>query len=272
MFYFLTHRSLWKPFLSKLGPLLTLSVSVVAGMFTFTYIPQLGFLLIFNGPLAVVSTILLILSESAAIITGIARGWLLQDAILDTFDATLVSRNATAIVSEGRELKTGSDPMAKLGKILKSPFAKFSPKAMVRYFIYLPLNFIPVVGTVVFIYLQGRSRGRSVHDRVCLRFYGACLQLLTEVVLPIEEVDQQPAQLLARETPWTIHLVSAIMLMRDRNTDLARFGLVATVLEMVPIANIFFTYTNTGTVSETHSHFWGGISANRNSRCCFVGC
>lgn len=25
-----------------------------------------------------------------------------------------------------------------------------------------------------------------------------------------------------------------------------RFGLVATVLEMIPIANMFFTYTNTG--------------------------
>lgn len=213
MFYFLTHRSLWKPFLSKLGPLLTLSVSVVAGMFTFTYIPQLGFLLIFNGPLAVVSTVLLILSESAAIITGIARGWLLQDAILDTFDATLVSRNATAIVSEGRELKSGSDPMAKLGKILKSPFAKFSPKAMVRYFIYLPLNFIPVVGTVIFIYLQGRSRGRSVHERY--------FQLK-------KWTNNQRSSWLERHLgPYT------------------SFGLVATVLEMVPIANIFFTYTNT---------------------------
>lgn len=143
-------------------------------------------LVVFNGPLAVVSTTLLILSESAVIINGIARGWLLQDAILDTFDGTLVARNATAVVSEGREIRSGRDPMSKLGKILKSPFQKFSPTALVRYFMYLPLNFIPVVGTVGFVYLQGllatqilpqsnalmsllgRNRGKSVHDRVSI--------------------------------------------------------------------------------------------------------
>lgn len=124
-------------------------------MFTFTFVPQMTMLFFVNGPIAVVTASLLVLSESSAIINGIARGWMLQDAILDTFDGTLVSRNASAVVREGRELKSGRDSMSKLGKILKSPFDKFSPKAFVRYFIYLPFNFIPLVGTAIFIYLQG---------------------------------------------------------------------------------------------------------------------
>lgn len=155
IFYFMTHRSLWKPFLSRLGPYVALSVSVVTGMFTFTYLPQLALLVFVNGPFAVVSTSLLVLNESATIINMISRNWLLQDALLDTFDGTLLSRDASSMVSEGREVKSGSDPIQKLGKIIKSPFEKFSPKAIVRYFMYLPLNFIPIVGTVIFIFLQG---------------------------------------------------------------------------------------------------------------------
>lgn len=112
-------------------------------MFLFTYLPQLAILVFVNGPLAVFTTVLLILNESSTIINIISRNFLLQDALLDTFDGTLVAQNATDIVSEGRQLKSGSDPIARLGKILKSPFSKFTPKALVRYVMYLPLNFIP---------------------------------------------------------------------------------------------------------------------------------
>jgi hypothetical protein len=144
-------------------------------MFFFTYLPQLAVLVFVNGPLAVFTTVLLILNESSTIVSIISRNFFLQDALLDTFDGTLVSRNATGIVSEGRELKSGGDPMERLGKILKSPFQKYSPKALIRYIMYLPLNFIPgkttgctdydrclltqlqntAVGTIIFIAIQG---------------------------------------------------------------------------------------------------------------------
>lgn len=124
-------------------------------MFTFAYLPQLALMVFVDGPVAVLSTGLLVLSESSTIINMVAKTWILQDALLDVFDGTLVSKNATDLVTEGRELKSGSDPMAKLGKVLRSPFERFSPKAILRYIMYLPLNFIPMVGTVVFVALQG---------------------------------------------------------------------------------------------------------------------
>ncbi|KAJ6780867.1 hypothetical protein PWT90_01909 [Aphanocladium album] len=179
----------------------------------YLYPLKLAVLVFVNGPFAVVSTVLLVLSESSAIINTVARGWLLQDAILDTFDGTLVSRDATAIVSEGRELKAGRDPMKRLGKVLRSPFEKFSPKAMIRYLLYLPLNFVPIVGTVAFVFLQGRSRGRMVHERYF----------------------QLKKWSNSQRSSWVDTHVGAY----------TSFGLVATVLEMVPIINIFFTYTNT---------------------------
>jgi hypothetical protein len=69
------------------------------------------------------------------------------------------------IVSEGRQVKSGNDSIARLGKLAKKPFAKFTPTAIIRYFMYLPLNFIPVVGTVLFIILQGRRFGPNAHAR-----------------------------------------------------------------------------------------------------------
>lgn len=112
-------------------------------MFAFAYVPQLAVLVFVNGPLAVLTTVILILSESSTIISVLTRSFLLKDTLLDVFDGTLVSRDATNIVGEGRQLKAGGDPMARLGKILKTPFSGFSPKAIVRYIMYLPLNFIP---------------------------------------------------------------------------------------------------------------------------------
>jgi hypothetical protein len=82
-----------------------------------------------------------------------------------TSKQTLLSRNQTSLVAQERQIKSGGDSIAKLGKVFKKPFAKFTPKAIIRYFMYLPLNFIPVIGTVLFIILQGRKFGPTAHAR-----------------------------------------------------------------------------------------------------------
>lgn len=134
-------------------------------MFVFTYLPQAALMAFTNGPLAAVGAALLVLSESSTLFTIFSKTFLIQDALVDTFDGVLVSKNTTDLVSGGRQIKAGSDPMAKLGKLVKTPFAKFTPSALIRYFMYLPLNFIPVVGTVMFVILQGRRAGPAAHQR-----------------------------------------------------------------------------------------------------------
>ncbi|KAK0749636.1 hypothetical protein B0T18DRAFT_407173 [Schizothecium vesticola] len=211
--YFLTHKALWKPLLSKLVPTVGLSIGVVGFMFAFTYLPQLAILVFVNGPLAAFTTALLVLNESSTLISVISKNFLLQEAILDTFDGTLVSRGSTDIVSQGRELKSGGDSIQRLGKVLKSPFDRFSPKALVRYVMYLPLNFIPVVGTIAFILLNGRSRGQAAHDRYFqLKKWSA-----------------------SKKSSW----------LAEHAGPYTAYGTVATVLEMIPVASILFSFTNT---------------------------
>lgn len=62
-------------------------------------------------------------------------------------------------------MKSGKDAMARLGKLVKKPFVRFTPSAIIRYLMYLPLNFIPIVGTVIFVILQGRKVGPMSHSR-----------------------------------------------------------------------------------------------------------
>ncbi|KAL2758464.1 hypothetical protein ACRALDRAFT_2097280 [Sodiomyces alcalophilus JCM 7366] len=211
--FFALNRSLWRPFLSRLGPYFLLSVAVTTGMFAFTYVPQLTVLVLFNGPLAVFTTVLLVLNESSTIINMISRTWLLQDALLDTFDGTLVAKNADSIVREGRQLQPGTDPMQKLGRILKSPFDRFSPKALIRYVMYLPLNFIPLVGSALFVLIQARARGQNVHGRY--------FQL----------------------KKWSSYQCRDWL--KRHSGPYTAFGLVATGLEMIPFASMFFSFTNT---------------------------
>lgn len=84
--YFVSHRALWKPLLAKLAPLMSLGVSVTTAMFFFTYLPQAAVLALFEGPLAAISTALLVLSESSTIINVLSKGFLIDDALVDTFD------------------------------------------------------------------------------------------------------------------------------------------------------------------------------------------
>jgi uncharacterized protein involved in cysteine biosynthesis len=182
-------------------------------MCVFAYLPQLAVLVFVNGPLAVFTTILLTLSESSTLITSLSKNFLIRDALVDTFDGVLVARNETTILSEARQLKSGGDPIAKLGKLVKSSFEKFTPKALIRYAMYLPLNFIPVVGTIIFVLIQGRTRGNSVHTRY--------------FQLKKWSTSQREAWLKENTAPYTA------------------FGTVAILLELIPVVSIFFSFTNT---------------------------
>lgn len=174
---------------------------------------------------------------------------------------------------------------------------------------YLPLNFIPVVGTVIFVLIQGRNRGNSVHDRVSSsvwiegfsnqrpvlptqevaqlwttsmveREYGpvycVCLLFLNPVFNSSNLVKtmislyrlstvrrsfwRYSPQSSARKWVYcsVIHqLVTSALINTCSYQDFPhvcghctdsgnRFGTVATLLELVPFASIFFTFTNTG--------------------------
>ena len=134
-------------------------------MFAVAYLPQAALMALFSGPLGAVSAFTLVLSESSTISNLLARTFFIGEALTDIFDGTLVARNAIDTVTEGRELKPGSDAIGRLGKLVKKPFQGFTPRAIIRRLLYMPLNVIPLLGNVVYVVLQGKQTGPAAHAR-----------------------------------------------------------------------------------------------------------
>ena len=126
--YLISHSSLYPPVYSRILPCIILTVSVTFPMFLLTYVPQAAVLTLVNGPLGPINAIALVLSESTTIVTFIAKAFLLQGALTDLFDATLIDKGQAALVSKGRELKSGEhrEGVNKLGKSLMEPLNKYA--------------------------------------------------------------------------------------------------------------------------------------------------
>jgi hypothetical protein len=166
--FFATHKGLWGPFVSRAGRTISLGLGVTTFMFCFAYVPQMAIMAFTSGPLAAVSAALLVLSESSAITNLLSRSFLIEDALLDTFDGTLIARNQEPLLAQGRQIKPqsgGRTAAARLGKMLSRPFARLKPQSLLRSLIWLPLNLIPVVGTILYIFVQGKKTGPMLHAR-----------------------------------------------------------------------------------------------------------
>ncbi|KAE8339939.1 hypothetical protein BDV24DRAFT_134768 [Aspergillus arachidicola] len=213
--YFAYHKDLWRPLLSQVGQISSLGFSVTGAMFFFTYVPQVAVMSFTSGPLAPISAALLILTESSTITNFLARSFLLEEALTDTFDGTLIACGHESLVAEGRQLKpqAGRDAIARLGKMVKRPLARMKPQALLHSLILLPLNFIPVVGTALYAYAQGKKLGPVAHMRYFqLKGWGE-----------------------KQKDAW-------VEKNRGAYTGL---GMASFFLEMIPFASIAFSFTNT---------------------------
>lgn len=96
---------------------------------------------------------------------------------------------------------------------MTKPFERFAPSNIIRYFMYMPLNFIPVVGTCIFIFMQGKKFGPNAHARYF-----------------------QLKQMKNREKEEFIE---------QRKAAYTSFGTAAVLFELIPFVGVFFAFTNT---------------------------
>jgi hypothetical protein len=129
-----------------------LSAAVFAGVAFFTYLPQLAILVFITGPLAPIVAALAVLAESVVLLTLCARQLFLGPALAEVFDGTLRAHGQAELVKAGRRPRGGGKDV---GSALVRPLQGVSFDGLVRYLVTLPLNFIPVVGTVFFLLYNG---------------------------------------------------------------------------------------------------------------------
>ncbi|KAE8372539.1 hypothetical protein BDV26DRAFT_273955 [Aspergillus bertholletiae] len=210
LYYFASHRFLWPLFKARLIPIVLLSAFIYVLLFLFAYLPQVAFLSIFQGRGAWFNGAVLVLGEGAAIVAALFEAFFVDETLVDIFDAVLVNEGYGELVTTSRVLyPQGDDVVKRLGKPIHSAvYAPFSLRQIVEFVVLLPLNFIPVAGTPMFLLLTGYRAGPFHHWRY--------FQLL----------DLSKQQRKER--------------IRRRQHGPSRFGTVALILQLVPPFSMFF--------------------------------
>ncbi|WWD22116.1 hypothetical protein CI109_106605 [Kwoniella shandongensis] len=211
VYYLATHPALVKPLLPTLFKGVLMSAGVVAGLFAFTYLPQVAVLAFVSGPLAFVLAVPLLLSEAYVVVIFLTRTLLVGQAGTDLFDAVLLQKGHLALVEQGRTVTSSGGKTKVLGTLLAKPLSKFSTDSMVRYVLTLPLNLIPVVGTVFFLGYNGLKAGPGYHARY----------------FQLKGYDKEKRQ----------------AVIQKRRGAYTAFGTVAMALNLIPVVSVFLTFT-----------------------------
>ncbi|KAH9890836.1 hypothetical protein F4778DRAFT_369674 [Xylariomycetidae sp. FL2044] len=213
--YFLRHREYHPLFFGRLLPLSIISTLVYVILFTFTFLPQFAFLAIFHGRAAWLNAVVLVLGEGLVIIQGLFEGFFVDECRVDVFDATLLDKGLDDVVAPHRILfPDAPNSVKKLGKPTSAAVCQpWSLIQIVELIVFLPLNLIPYVGTPAFIIITGARLGTFAHYRW----------------FELRGLTKQERK---RE-------------IRDRSWEYTWFGVVAMLLELVPVLSFFFLLTST---------------------------
>ncbi|TEA12149.1 Outer spore wall protein RRT8 [Colletotrichum sidae] len=213
IWYFLRNKDFHPLFLSRLLPLSIISLLVYLILFTFAFLPQFAFLAIFHGWGAWVNAVVLVLGEGLVIIQGLFEGFFVDECRVDVFDATLIKESHSELLSPHRILFPDAPTAVKmLGKpTTPAIFTPWSMIQIVELIVFLPLNFIPIVGTPAFIIITGTRMGKLAHYR--------WFQLRG---LNKKEIKQE---------------------IRSRTWEYVWFGTAAMILELIPVLSFFFLLT-----------------------------
>ncbi|KAG9234226.1 hypothetical protein BJ875DRAFT_504842 [Amylocarpus encephaloides] len=213
-YYFVAHREFYPLFGRRLIPLTITSIVVLGLLFTFAYLPQALFLLAFHGPTAWFSAAFLVLGEGQIIIALLFEAFLVDETLVDVFDATLIREGQIGLVSPSRVLHQDAPNTVKmLGKPTSSAiYSPFSFRQIAEFVVFLPLNFIPVIGVPFFLVLTGARAGPLHHFR-WFKLRGLARKEKSNEI-------------------------------RQRKWKYTWFGTMALLLQLVPVLSMFFLLTS----------------------------
>jgi Etoposide-induced protein 2.4 (EI24) len=183
-------------------------------LFLWTYVPQAALLLIFHGPGAWVNAAVLVLGEGQVIIALLFEAFLVDETLVDIFDSVLINEGLQDFVGQARILHPDAENPAKmLGKPTKTAvYSPFSLRQIVEFVVFLPINFIPIVGVPIFLVITGYRAGPFHHWR-----YFKLLGLSRK---------ERKQYIKRRQLKYTW------------------FGTVALMLQLVPVLSMFFLLTS----------------------------
>ncbi|KAJ6618242.1 hypothetical protein B0H10DRAFT_2029937 [Mycena sp. CBHHK59/15] len=163
IFYFLSHASLYRSIFPVILKTLATALGITAALFTFTYLPQVAFCALFSGPFAFATAAVLVLGEAYTIILFLSKAFFLGRAQDQLFNAVFRQQGVNLVYVEPKGKNRGA--LQAVSKSLAKPLSRFSKEGMLRYIVSLPLNLVPMVGTVLFLLYNGVKAGPTFHSR-----------------------------------------------------------------------------------------------------------
>ncbi|KAK5210410.1 hypothetical protein LTR99_009491 [Exophiala xenobiotica] len=213
IYYFIRHPYFYPLFKARMIPILFLSAFIYTNLFIWTYLPQVAFLALFQGPGAWLNATFLVLGEGAAIVALLFEAFFVDEKLVDIFDAVLIDQGLADLVKEARLLdQSAENSVQMLGKpTISSVYSPFSLRQILEFVILLPVNFIPFVGVPIFLFLTGYRAGPFHHWRY-FKLLGFSKKERTDYI-------------------------------RKRQLKYTWFGTVALALQLVPVLSMFFLLT-----------------------------
>lgn len=153
------------------------------------------------------------LGEASAIVALLFEGFFVDETLVDVFDAVLITQGLEDLVEQGRTIDSTADNAVKsLGTPTGSAvYSPFSFRQIIEFVFFLPLNLIPFIGVPIFLIITGYRAGPFHHWR-----YFKLLGLSKK-----ERKDYT----------------------KQRQLRYTWFGIVALVLQLVPVLSMFFLLT-----------------------------
>ncbi|KAF2083774.1 hypothetical protein K490DRAFT_50835 [Saccharata proteae CBS 121410] len=218
LWYFISHPFLWPLLKARLLPCILLSIFVLANLFIWTYLPQVAVMAIFHYPGgAWVNGTFLVLGEAAAIVAILFECFMVDETQVDIFDSVLVEKGFEDLVSGSRPVAPkgifeNDNPVKRLGKPYRAAvYQPFSFRQIIEFILCLPLNFIPIVGVPLFIFLTGHRSGLLQHHRYFV----------------LRDMDRKERNAFLKQRRWKY----------------TWFGTAALTLQLVPVLSMVFLLT-----------------------------
>jgi len=181
-----------------------------------------GFLALFHGTAgAWFNGTILVLGEATVVVAILFEAFFVDETQVDIFDAVLVAEGYEDLVQEGRPVAPERDsengvmldPVMRLGRPNKPAcFSPFSLRQIVEFVVLLPVNFIPWIGSVIFLILTGYRAG----------------PLMSWRYFQLKGFGRNERKKFIKERRWWY----------------AWFGTTAMLLQLVPVLNMLFLLTS----------------------------
>ncbi|KAJ7632290.1 hypothetical protein FB45DRAFT_912058 [Roridomyces roridus] len=161
--YLISHASLYRSISGVILKTLLTGLGVTAALFVFTYLPQVAFCALFSGPFAFATAALMVLGEAYVILMFVSKAFFLGRAQDQLFNAVFRQQGVALIYVEPQGKSRGL--AQSVLKVVQKPISRFSKEGLLRYIVSLPLNAVPMVGTVLFLLYNGAKAGPTFHSR-----------------------------------------------------------------------------------------------------------